>query len=54
MNFYVILGLSLKENVKQRLLQVDIYDSDLEASMCRYLLASKSENTVKKYNYTGC
>lgn len=52
MNFLCISGLSLKENVSQSLLQVGIDDSDLGASMCKYLLASKSENTVKKYYYS--
>ena len=42
----------MKENVNQSLLQVSIDDSDLEACMCRYLLASRSENTVKKYYYS--
>lgn len=52
MNFSYISGLSLKENVNQSLLQVGIDNSDLGASMCRYMLASKSENTVKKYYYS--
>lgn len=34
------------------LLKAGIDDSDLGASMCKYMISSKSDNTVKKYYYS--
>lgn len=45
-------GLALKKNVSDILRRAGIDDSSLATRMCKYLISSKSENTVKKYYYS--